>query len=91
MRKSIVLSAIIALGVTTGALAQDANGQGASYRRLVVTNRDMAAERQQLYDHATSLVARAGLSNNYALSQQQLFSLFLVMSLQAQNSQHHSE
>jgi hypothetical protein len=88
MWKSVVLGGMVAFAATTGALAQDA--RDGSYHKLAFRSRDVAAERQALCDHATSLVARAGLSNNYALSQSQLFSLLLVMSLKSHGTQQHS-
>jgi hypothetical protein len=90
MWRSIALSGIVSVVTATGCLAQEVSPHGEALHRLAFTSRNVAAERQALCDHATSVVARAGLSNAVALSREQLFSLFLVMSLQSHSSQQHS-
>jgi hypothetical protein len=85
MWKSVVLGGAIALAMTSGSAAQEVRAQAGSYHKLAFKSRDVAAERQALCDHATSVVARAGLANDQSLSQAQLFSLLLLMSLQSQH------
>ena len=89
MWKSVILGGAFALAIASGSAAQEMNANTRGYHTLAFDNSNVAAERQALCDHATSVVARAGLSNVQALSREQLFSLLLVMSLQSQKGQQH--
>ncbi len=88
MWKIAIFAVLASLAMTSAAIAQD-KPHRLAVQNAVMRDNDVSAERDALCAHAASVAARTGVSNETDLSQEQLFSLFLLVSLK-QSTTHHS-
>ncbi|HUJ45736.1 MAG TPA: hypothetical protein VLV55_01285 [Rhizomicrobium sp.] len=87
MFKIAIIAAVVTFALTGSAIARDRH-PSSGLQKIDLRSNDVSAERDALCAHAASVVARTGVSNNQALSQEQLFSMFLLMSLKQNATQH---
>lgn len=87
MWKIALFAVLASLAMTSAAIAQD-RPHRLAVQNAVARSNDVSVERDALCAHAASVVARTGVSNDQALSQEQLFSMFLLMSLKQSATNH---
>jgi len=87
MWKSLAISGIAVLAASSSACGQDAS-EG-NPKPIFVRN-NAQAERQALYDQAALVAMRAGVSPEDGLSQEELMSILLVVSLKQPDKSHTS-
>ena len=87
MWKQAAIVGLASLAISGTAAAQDANKAATLQKAVIVTN-NAQAERAALYDRATLVATRAGVSSDDQLSREELFSILLVLSLKQTKAQH---